>query len=348
MAACSRARDSRSGCWPVTRRSATASPKAIAPRDLRDQPRARLARARRAGPRRRGLGDRPRRPRARPRRARRVRAPAEALARDVRNQPFFRATLGTRARRACTSREPYRSADTGQLGRLELRRSCATTRGTAARDRALRAAARERPRDGHGRARGGSRARGRGRRSRRAGARSWTRLDGVLAGGPGPQAGVPASSTSAWADDGTISAGGQPSRLPRADRRAQGPRLGRRRGRPAAVAAGCGRDVARRARAAGGRRSRSPPSGLISLRERRRDETQALLAAEGGRAEAERRSRTDALTGPLQPPPRARLDRGRARPLRSHRRATERAACSISTTSGASTTSTATTSAIAC
>ena len=38
-------------------------------------------------------------------------------------------------------------------------------------------------------------------------------------------------------------------------------------------------------------------AGVISLRERRRDEARALLAAEGGRAEAERRSRTDALTG---------------------------------------------------
>ena len=38
-------------------------------------------------------------------------------------------------------------------------------------------------------------------------------------------------------------------------------------------------------------------TGLISLRQHRRGEAQALLAAEGGRAEAERRSRTDALTG---------------------------------------------------
>ena len=37
--------------------------------------------------------------------------------------------------------------------------------------------------------------------------------------------------------------------------------------------------------------------GLFSLRQRRRDEDDALSEAEGGRAEAERRSRTDALTG---------------------------------------------------
>ena len=38
-------------------------------------------------------------------------------------------------------------------------------------------------------------------------------------------------------------------------------------------------------------------TGLISLRQRRRSDAEALSAAEGGRAEAERRSRTDALTG---------------------------------------------------
>lgn len=38
-------------------------------------------------------------------------------------------------------------------------------------------------------------------------------------------------------------------------------------------------------------------AGLISLQQRRRVEAQALIEAEGGRAEAERRSRTDALTG---------------------------------------------------
>jgi diguanylate cyclase (GGDEF)-like protein len=38
-------------------------------------------------------------------------------------------------------------------------------------------------------------------------------------------------------------------------------------------------------------------AGVISLQQRRRGESQLLTAAEGGRAEAERRSRTDALTG---------------------------------------------------
>ena len=37
--------------------------------------------------------------------------------------------------------------------------------------------------------------------------------------------------------------------------------------------------------------------GLVSLRQRRRSEEEALIEAEGGRAEAERRSHTDALTG---------------------------------------------------
>ena len=40
-------------------------------------------------------------------------APVTALARDVRNQPFFRATLGTRPGGVHVS-QPYRSADTGQ------------------------------------------------------------------------------------------------------------------------------------------------------------------------------------------------------------------------------------------
>ena len=82
-------------------------------RSDRHQPRARRARARRARSRRRrasaiGLDGRER--------ARVVRGeptPAHALARDVGNQPFFRATLGT-GPAACTSRSPYRSADTGQ------------------------------------------------------------------------------------------------------------------------------------------------------------------------------------------------------------------------------------------
>ncbi|HET6175243.1 MAG TPA: diguanylate cyclase [Gaiellales bacterium] len=38
-------------------------------------------------------------------------------------------------------------------------------------------------------------------------------------------------------------------------------------------------------------------TGLVSLRQRRLGEAQALIEAEGGRAEAERRTRTDALTG---------------------------------------------------
>ena len=94
-----------------------------------------------------------------------------------------------------------------------------------------------------------------------------------------------------------MSAGGLPARLSHADRRARQPRLGRRRGQPAAVAPGR-RAASRPACSRCSRsRSRSPSSASISLRERRRDEAQALLEAEGGRAEAERRSRTDALTG---------------------------------------------------
>jgi diguanylate cyclase (GGDEF)-like protein len=219
-------------------------------------------------------------------------APVAALARDVRNQPFFRATLGTRPGGVHVS-QPYRSADTGQwvvsnsalvrddrgapLGIVRLELPLASVRATAraalGREADLQVAVVDRA----------------------SGRKILDTSHGVLAGGSGTR---PAyrELTSAWADDGALSAGGlrlayrtltgvpgslgwvvvagspQPSPLAAA---------GLSPGVLALLAVAVALAVV----------------GVISLRERRRDETQALLDAEGGRAEAERRSRTDALTG---------------------------------------------------
>jgi diguanylate cyclase (GGDEF)-like protein len=219
-------------------------------------------------------------------------APATSLASDVGNQPFFRATLGTRPGGVHVS-QPYRSADTGQwvvsnsalvrddrgapLGIVRFELPLASVRATAAealgREGDLQVAVIDRA----------------------SGRKIVDSSHGVLAGGPGAQ---PAyrELTSAWADEGTLSAGGL--------RLAYRTLTGVPGGLGWVVIAGSPQPSLLAA-------ARISPAvlallaiavalaavGVLSLRERRRDETRALLEAEGGRAEAERRSRTDALTG---------------------------------------------------
>ena len=131
-------------------------------------------------------------------------APATSLASDVGDQPFFRATLGTRPGGVHVS-QPYRSADTGQwvvsnsalvrddrgtpLGIVRFELPLASVRATAAaalgREADLQVAVVDRA----------------------SGRKILDTSHGVLAGGPGAQ---PAyrELTSAWADEGTLSAGG--------------------------------------------------------------------------------------------------------------------------------------------
>ena len=247
-------------------------------------------------------------------------APVDARSRATSaTQPFFRATLGTRPGGVHVS-QPYRSADTGQWvvsNSALVRDDRGAPLGIVRFELRSRACAR-RPRP-----RSAAKPISRSRSSiARAGARSSTPRTACSRAGPGPQ---PAyrELTSAWADEGTMSAGGlrlayrtltgvpgslgwvvvagspQPSLLAAAGlspgvlallavaRRA------RRRRRHLAARAAPRRD-------AGAARGRGRPRrGRAALAHRRAD-------------------------GPLQPPPRARLDRRRARPLRAHRRAAER------------------------
>ena len=219
-------------------------------------------------------------------------APPTALAHDVRGQPFFRATLGTKPGGVHVS-QPYRSADTGQwvvsnsalvrddrgvpLGIVRFELALASVRATAAaalgRERTVQIAIVDRA----------------------SGRRILDTSRGVLAGGPGSQ---PAyrELASTWLDQGSMSAGGlrlayrtltgvpgtlgwvvvagtpQPSLMAA---------VGLSPGVLALLAIALALAVV----------------GVIALRERRRDEERTLLEAEGGRVEAERRSRTDVLTG---------------------------------------------------
>ncbi len=219
-------------------------------------------------------------------------APAAALARDVRGAPFFRATLGTRPGEVRVS-QPYRSADTGQwvvsnsvlvrdehaapLGIVRFELALASVRATA-----LAAL-------GHGQDIQVALV------DRASGREILDTSRGLLAGGAagGPvYRGIAASGRAR----GTLSAGGR--RL--AFRTLTGVPAGLGwvvvAGSPQPsllAAAGLSPGVLALLALA----VALAVAGAISLRQRIRDEARVLLEAEGGRAEAERRARTDALTG---------------------------------------------------
>jgi diguanylate cyclase (GGDEF)-like protein len=219
-------------------------------------------------------------------------APAAALARDARSAAFFRATLGTRPGEVHVS-QPYRSADTGQwvvsnsvlvrddrgapLGIVRFELALASVRATAVA--AL----------GHGQDIQVALV------DRASGREILDTTRGLLAGGAvgGPvYRGIAGSGRAR----GALSAGGR--------------RLAFRTltGVPAAlgwvvVAGGpqpsllAGAGLTPGVLALLALAAALAAVGAFSLRQRARDEERVLLEAEGGRAEAERRSRTDALTG---------------------------------------------------
>jgi diguanylate cyclase (GGDEF)-like protein len=219
-------------------------------------------------------------------------APAEALARDVREQPFFRAALGARPGGVAVSR-PYRSADTGAwvvsnaalvrdasgvpVGIVRFELALASVRQTAIAalrgkhgvqvaliDRAsgseildtsgaiLDPGAPADATDG----RIATSERGHGMLSSGGRRLAYRALGGVPSG-------------LGWI---VVAEGPQPSLLAAA-------------GISAGVLVLLGVALALAA------------AGLVLLRQRQRSEAEALLAAEGGRAEAEQRTRMDALTG---------------------------------------------------
>ena len=219
-------------------------------------------------------------------------APAEALARDVRDDAFFRATLGTGPGEVHVS-EPYRSADTGRLVvsssvlvrddagaplgilRVELPLAHVSAVATAALGEERRAEI--------------------ALVERASGRALLDTTRGVLAWQAGPQAAYERLAASAL-DNGAFSDGG--SRLSYHALAgvpaglgwvivASGPQP------PLLAAAGLSLGVAVLLAFS----LALAIAGLISLQQRRRRDARALSAAEGRRAEAERRSRTDALTG---------------------------------------------------
>ena len=218
-------------------------------------------------------------------------APAQALARDVRAQPFFRAALGTTAGQVSVSR-PYRSADSGAwvvsnaalvrddagvpLGIVRFELSLASVRAAAVA--ALR-----------------------GKRGvqvaliDRASGRKLLDTSGVLAGrAPLDRASLRIADSERA--HGAISLGG--TRF--AYRALTGVPAGLRW---VVVAAGPQPSLFAAAGISAGVlvllvvAIALATAGLVLLRQRRRREAAALLAAEGGRAEAEQRTRMDALTG---------------------------------------------------
>ncbi len=219
-------------------------------------------------------------------------APAEALARDVRDDAFFRATLGTRRGEVHVS-EPYRSADTGRLvvsSSVLVRDDAGAPLGILrvelplAHVRAVATAA-------LGDERGAEVA----LVERASGRALLDTTRGVLAWEAGPQAAYERLASSAL-DHGAFSDGG--SRLSYHALAgvpaglgwvivAAGPQP------PLLAAAGLSLGVAVLLAFS----LALAIAGLISLQQRRRRDARALSAAEGRRAEAERRSRTDALTG---------------------------------------------------
>jgi diguanylate cyclase (GGDEF)-like protein len=219
-------------------------------------------------------------------------APAEALAHDVRNDAFFRATLATKPGEVHVS-EPYRSADTGQLvvsNSTLVRDAAGTPRGIVRFELALASV-----RSVATAALGGEQGVEIAVVDRDSGRAILDTTRGVLAWDAGPQAGYRHLASSGF-DHGAFSAGDN--------------RLAYRAltGAPAGlgwvvVAAGAQPSLLAAIGLSLGVAVLLAFSlalaitGLISLRQHRRGEAQALLAAEGGRAEAERRSRTDALTG---------------------------------------------------
>ena len=221
--------------------------------------------------------------------------------------------------------QPYRSADTGQwvVSNSALVRD---DRGAPLGIVRFELAARERPRDGRSRARAAKPSVQVAVVDRASGREILDTSHGVLAGGPGAHAGVSRAHVG-LGRRGHALGGRAAARVPHADGRSRRPRLGRHRRRPPAVPAR-GRAASRRPSlvAARDRRRARRRRACSRCAQRRRDETRALLEAEGGRAEAERRSRTDALTGLYNRRHVLDCDRGRARPLRAHRRAAERAA----------------------
>ena len=226
-----------------------------------------------------------------------------------------RATLG-RGLARCAVSQPYRSADTGQSGRLELGARARRARG-AARDRALRARARERARNRAGRPRHGQDIQVAPRSSTaRAAARSSTRRAACSPAAPRRprHRGIAASGRAR----GTLSAGGAGSRPAHAHRRSRRPRSGRRsqatRSRRCSRAAGLTPGVLALLALA----ARSPSRAQSSCASGCRDEAPAsALKPKAGAAEAERLGRRHGCgsTQPLQPPSRARRDRREARAL---------------------------------
>jgi diguanylate cyclase (GGDEF)-like protein len=219
-------------------------------------------------------------------------APAEALAHDLRNAAFFRATLATKPGEVHVS-EPYRSADTGQLvvsNSTLVRDEAGTPLGIVRFELAL-ASVRSVATAALGDEQGVEIA----VVDRDSGRAILDTTRGVLAWDAGPQAGY-GHLASSGVDHGAFSAGD--SRL--AYRALTGVpaslgwvvvAAGAQPSLLAAIGLSLGVAVLLAFSLA------LAITGLISLRQHRRGEAQALLAAEGGRAEAERRSRTDALTG---------------------------------------------------
>jgi len=219
-------------------------------------------------------------------------APTEALAHDVRNDAFFRATLATKPGDVHVS-EPYRSADTGQLvvsNSTLVRDEDGTPLGIVRFELALASV-----RSVATAALGGEQGVEIAVVDRDSGRAILDTTRGVLAWDAGPQAGY-RDLASSGVDHGAFSAGdnrlayraltGTPAGLGWVVVAA-----GAQPSLPAAIGLSLGVAVLLAFSLA------LAITGLISLRQHRRGEAQALLAAEGGRAEAERRSRTDALTG---------------------------------------------------
>jgi diguanylate cyclase (GGDEF)-like protein len=218
-------------------------------------------------------------------------APAGALARDVSAQPFFRAALGTRPGAVAVSR-PYRSADTGTwvvsnaalvrdatgapLGIVRFELALASVRQTAVA--ALR----------------GKRGVQVALIDRASGSDIFDTASGLVAGAQSDPAYARIAATGRG--HGAITAGGR--RL--AYRALTGVPMGLRwivvaeSPQPSLFAtAGISAGVLVLLAVA----IALAAAGLVLLRRRLRGEAEALLAAEGGRAEAEQRTRMDALTG---------------------------------------------------
>ena len=286
--------------------------------DARHRPHAGGARARRPGRRRRGNRDRPRRPRAGARRARHAGAAGGARARRARRRVLPRdarhpARRGARLRAIPLGR--HRST-----GRLELDARARRDR-SAARHPALRVDAGKRAARHGDCPRRRARRPGRARRARprTCDPRHVSRRTRVERGPAGRLPSPGNADARAW----RVLGGRQPPVLPRAHGRSPRARLGRRRVQPAAVADRSRRALARSldaARVLARAGDHGPDLAATAAAQRCRGAQRRRGRACRGRAPLAH-GRAD---GPLQPPPHARCDRGRARPLRAHGRSPER------------------------